>query len=167
MNFVKKYKILLLIVVIILVGAGYWYSYLFVSVEFKNINEWIDEKPRSQGELLHYFDKLEEAYKNDDIGGKTPEETLALFIQALKENDLDKASTYFVVDYRTEALRSLENSRKNNVLPEIIADIEDGGTLSINEYTGARFITTTDGSPGFIFDFIKNPYTEVWKIEEF
>lgn len=173
MNFVRKYKILLLILVIILAGAGYWYSYLFVPVKFKNINEWIDEKPRSQRELLHYFDKLEEAYKNDDIGGTTPEETLALWVDAVKADDLEKASTYFLVENRTTALEGMGISKKNNVLPDIIEDIENGGIWHVNEYTGARFETSTlaevkkSGYPGFEFTLTKNPYTGVWKIEEF
>ncbi|MBU3896150.1 hypothetical protein KKG36_02465, partial [Patescibacteria group bacterium] len=41
---------------------------------------------------------LVEAFKNDYFGGKTAEETYNLFMQALKEEDVDLAVKYFVHD---------------------------------------------------------------------
>src|SRR3989338_11270523 len=40
---------------------------------------------------------LEEPYKNDTYGGKTPEETWAMFIDALKKGDIDLAIKYYAV----------------------------------------------------------------------
>lgn len=173
MNFVKKHWILLSIVVLLLVGAGYRYSYLILPVEFKDYGDWLEEKPRSLGEIKRYSDALVEAYEQDDIGGKTPEETLQLWVEAVKADDLEKASLYFLVDYRKEALEGMKISKKNNVLPEIVEDIENGGKFSIS-VTGNRasFDTATqkekiNGNLGFDFRFVKNPHTSVWKIEEF
>ena len=40
--------------------------------------------------------KLKKLYENDHYGGKTPEETLALFVEALKKKDYKLAAKYYV-----------------------------------------------------------------------
>ncbi len=177
MEFIRKVfalswwkKSLIFIIVVSLSVVGYHYSYLLVPVsqiEFKETSEWLNEKPRSQAEVERYFTALEEAYRKDDIGGETPQETLALWVEAVKEGNLEKASTYFLVEYRSGALERMEESKKNSVLPDIIADIEDGGTWKESENLGASFESTIDGTPGYYFEFTKNPYTGVWKLDEF
>lgn len=37
-------------------------------------------------------------FKNDTYGGKTPEETYNLFVDALKKQDVDLAVKYFILD---------------------------------------------------------------------
>ena len=56
---------------------------------------------------LQDMKELEAQYENDTYGGKTPEETLALFIDALKKGDIDLASKYFVIDEREKAKADL------------------------------------------------------------
>ena len=81
----NKIKILLFILVVVIGGIGYYYSYLFIPItEYKDIDKWMAEKPRSKGEFLNYVAKLKEVAKADDIGGKTPQETLALWVKAVK-----------------------------------------------------------------------------------
>src|SRR3989344_2754602 len=41
--------------------------------------------------------KMQAPYKNDKYGGKTPEETFDLFLDALRREDVDLASRYFVI----------------------------------------------------------------------
>lgn len=172
MKLLNKKNILIALLVVIILGVGYQYSYLVVPVEFKDYGDWIEEKPRSAGEIQRYNDALVEAYENDFFGGETPEETLGLWVEAVKEDDLEKASLYFLVDARREALESMKISRENKVLPDVIEDIENGGKWYENEYTGARFDTaseeeTREGYIGFELEFIKNPYTNIWKLEKF
>jgi len=52
----------------------------------------------------------EKKYEEDTYGGKTPEETLALFIAALKKGDTDLAAKYFVVDKQEEWREKLEKA---------------------------------------------------------
>lgn len=63
------------------------------------------------------FEKIKEdrekAIANDNYGGKTPQETLDLFITALEKGDYELASKYFVVERQEEW--------KNNI-QEIIGD---------------------------------------------
>lgn len=54
-------------------------------------------------------------YKEDFTGGNTPEETLDLFIAALKKGDMDLASRYFVVEEQENWRRDLNKSKKANI----------------------------------------------------
>src|SRR3989344_4310089 len=49
--------------------------------------------------------ELERLYAEDTYGGQTPEETLQLFIDALKAGDIDLASKYFVIESREAVKR--------------------------------------------------------------
>ena len=84
-SFSRKVKILLSLLVLIVGFTGYYYSYLFIPItEYKDVDEWMAERPRSKGEYINYITELEKAAKADDIGGKTPQETLALWVEAVK-----------------------------------------------------------------------------------
>ncbi len=67
--------------------------------------------------------KLEAAAKADTYGGSTPEETLALFIDALKKGDIDLASKYFVVDEQENGkkeLVALSGTQVQNIINDIL-----------------------------------------------
>ena len=57
---------------------------------------------------MRYYKDLERQYAEDTYGGSTPEETLQLFIDALKAGDIDLASKYFVVEKQKEQREFLE-----------------------------------------------------------
>jgi len=60
----------------------------------------------------------EELYKlqlADTIGGKTPQETLALYIDAVERGDYELASKYFVLEKREEELKSFEGAPEVNI----------------------------------------------------
>ncbi len=69
-------------------------------------------------------DKFQEAlrrpYKEDTYGGKTPEETWAMFLEALKKGDVELASKYFVVEKQGERGQDLQLAKNKNRLEEII-----------------------------------------------
>src|SRR3989344_2028803 len=44
------------------------------------------------------YEALKKLYEEDTYGGKTPEETLALFIDALKKGNTDLAAKYVVME---------------------------------------------------------------------
>jgi len=175
MKFLHKKNVLIALLVVIVLGVGYRYSYLFIPItEYKNVDEWMAERPRSKGEYINYITELEKAARADDIGGQTPQETLALWVEAVKADNLEKASTYFVITEGKNAFEIMKESKRNNVFPEVIIDIENGGSWSISEYTGARFETHTleerikrDGNRGYVFEFTQNKENGVWKIDEF
>ena len=115
---------------------------------------------------IKYWEKLNEAYKKDEYGGATPEETLNLFIEALKAGDLELASKYFVVEKQPFILESFENST-NDYIASLISDLErvgDAIKLSDNKY---RFRTyDLSGMAEFSFDLVYNTHTNKWKMYE-
>src|SRR3989338_2957114 len=65
---------------------------------------------------LRYYADLEKQYAEDTYGGKTPEETLQLFIDALKAGDIDLASKYFVVEKQGEWLDNIKKVQEKDNL---------------------------------------------------
>ena len=61
----------------------------------------------SQQDVLDYFEQYKQAQNKDIYGGKTPEETLSLFVDALKKGDVKLASKYFVLDKQKEMEKEL------------------------------------------------------------
>ncbi len=53
-------------------------------------------------------EEMIQKYNADTYGGKTPEETLALFISALKKGDTTLASKYFILDEQAKWKKNLE-----------------------------------------------------------
>ncbi len=112
---------------------------------------------------------LEKLYADDEMGGKTPEETLALFLEAVKKEDFDLASQY--------AIYGMRDSIKSNLLK-----IKNGGNISllIKDLNHTEKIMTPEFGPDSLDFVIKEndikKYTVlsmgknkngIWKINEF
>lgn len=121
-------------------------------------------KYRSQYQALQNYNALVEKMKNDTYGGATPEETLDLFVAALREGDVEKASLYFALDENgsREKWLKLLNDNKNNFAN--LAEIFEAAYKDNSSYAGQIWFKTfdKDGSPKLI-DLIYNG--KVWKIE--
>lgn len=88
--------LVVLIVLIVLALTSYWAWEKFTTGQSgleREIGGWTNYRKATSA-----LDKLERALKNDTYGGKTPEETLRLFIDALKKGDLELASKYFALE---------------------------------------------------------------------
>ncbi|MDP3991334.1 MAG: hypothetical protein Q8P66_00240, partial [Candidatus Colwellbacteria bacterium] len=79
--------------IILLVIAGYWLWNNRLSPEAKESREMQANYDRA----IAHQQQFEEAMKNDTYGGKTPEETLQLFIDALRKDDIELAYKYFIL----------------------------------------------------------------------
>lgn len=77
-------------------------------------------------EYVEQEKKLIQQMKDDPYGGETPEETLRLFIDALKKGDTDLASKYFVVGEREKWRRELIDIKERNVLKFMVEDLLSG-----------------------------------------
>ncbi len=144
------------------------------------------------------LDKLQEEYinkqKQDIYGGKTPEETIDMLIEALKQNNPDLASRYYVLRNQQKAKKEFEDElNKNgnlNASAEYFKEVKEKGEkvchdLDNMEIAGCNFeyiyIREKDeyayfeqldqelffpkGSKGRkIIDLRPNPYTNTWKI---
>lgn len=51
----------------------------------------------------------------DTYGGKTPQETLRMYIEAVEKGDYELASKYFVLENKEKELESLKNASKENI----------------------------------------------------
>lgn len=113
-----------------------------------------------------------EAMTADTYGGKTPQETLDLFVAALKKEDVDLASKYFLLDevlsknYGIERLNDIKN---RGLLFKMIADIEQRARPDLKNIIGEddyKFVLYSDnGKVGARINMQFNKYSGVWKIE--
>jgi hypothetical protein len=97
------FVIIILISVVLYLTAGY----------FQN---------RPTPEMRKYLNSLEELAereKEDTYGGDTPEETLRMFIDALKKEDIELAAKYFVVSEQEKKLREFRAGNSSGGLSEL------------------------------------------------
>ncbi len=94
----------------------------------------------------------------DTIGGKTPQETLEMFISAVEKGDYELASKYFVIERQEAELKSLQISKKENIdnVMGMLRQASKGAFLDENRF----FIDEP-----IAVDFIKYPAGN-WKIEK-
>lgn len=127
--------VLILLGVLALYAPGYWQKY--------QVDKAIAE--------------LERPYREDVYGGKTPEETFDMFLDALKKGDIDLASKYFTVRKQSEYKEKFEKMRGDGILDEQIQEWERAKkewTKVVDEYnnwkTHATVRYTTIVERGFV-----------------
>jgi hypothetical protein len=108
-----------------------------------------------------------EAQKNDTYGGKTPEETLDLYIAALKAGDIELASKYYEVSVENNNLQNFELTTLKRVLEEGKKDVVIKEAENIR-YLGKKTIFE-NGNVSFVYKFITKEeirFTEIMSGEE-
>ena len=97
----------------------------------------------------------------DTYGGKTPQETLQMYIDAVEKGDYELASKYFILEKREKELNSLKNSLQ--------ADIENSIILLkqslINEGSYSEDKRGYVIEKPLLVDFLQYP-NDIWKIIE-
>lgn len=122
--------------------------------------------------------ELEQALKNDTVGGKTPEETIQLFLAALRAGDTNLAAQYFAIDTnersvyyltRQQWIDALNYKQQQGEIAPIITFLENA---KYNEQASSQILKTTVfttfNSKGLVDHGIElqlNKYSNVWKIE--
>lgn len=164
----KKSTVILSAVFLLLVGGIYfWQSWL--SPEAWN-------KLKYDLFMKYYVGPYEKAMREDVYGGKTPEETLQMFIEALKKNDVELASKYFALetneksqDYLTRRKweEGLKNMKEKNGLDEMIIKIQNTTSTGYTwDKKGMSYESLgEDGLIDVLIEFGLNEYSGVWKIE--
>jgi tRNA U34 2-thiouridine synthase MnmA/TrmU len=130
----SKIAIILAVVVGFWIGGGigvglYLDNYRLYLLRDKN-SAWV-------GVYADILEKQMEAEKNDFIGGDTPEETVDLFVEALKKEDYELAVKYFAVEEQEKWTENFATPNKKN-LEEWIAEIES------NEKTWHKEVQSED-----------------------
>lgn len=100
---------------IIIAGFGVGAIFAIDYVRYRTSDEY---------RALKEIEKLKKEYAEDPYGGDTPEETLRLFIDALKKGDIDLATRYFVIDKQDEWKEDLAKIKDKGLLDEMVRDLE-------------------------------------------
>ena len=141
---------------------------------------------RSNWEAKRLQAQWEKPYREDKYGGKTPDETYDLFIDALKKGDVELASKYFVLEKQNNWLETLQEYEKEGILLSFAEELENTKKIwekseksdeETTSFTYRVFIekgstATIDGQkvevpPGdYINETVFSKYPSgVWKIE--
>jgi len=167
----KKFIIpLIIIFVLVIIFIVSWVTFL---------------SPEKQSQLQYeLYKQFENAYygalRNDTYGGQTPEETLQMFISALKQGDLDLAAKYFYLntnekseDYLTgsPARQGLQRLQDEGRIPEVIELLEKAepakDQVSKIEDHWDYYYEVLDENGKVIerIEFLYNEYSGVWKLD--
>lgn len=131
----------------ILFAVEYW--------QYKNSPEY---------QVTQNLKELEKQYAEDPYGGDTPEETLRLFIDALKLGDTELAAKYFVLDKQQEWREDLAKIKEKNLLDEMVKDL--GKThLKIDNDTAFFTLLNEDGFESQLV-MHKSSSSKKWKLTE-
>ena len=73
----------------------------------------------------------------DTYGGKTPQETLQMYIEAVQKGDYELASKYFILDYQNRWFTSLQEIQKANKIEFYLAPLKEA-LNSQGEYSASQ-----------------------------
>jgi len=164
----NRWKFSIALVAIILVvffGLEIWSSY------FSQAGRQSRELQANYQKYLNVQNKYESAMKADTYGGKTPEETLGMFIDALKKGDVELASKYFALREDGSGNREILDELKNKTDEEkakIVVILQNAREYPSDVTNKGDFKFVSKDVGGAIIAYIDmgyNSYSQVWKIE--
>lgn len=156
---------------VLLVAWGSWFAYrLYDDWQFRaqtGGNSYAEAQAFLLAQKAEQL-ALEARYAADFDGGKTPEETWSLFVDALKRGDTDQAAKYYIVEKQSEEKKSWAVAKELGNIEIFLQDFKliEGGTMYPNGNRFEYYTGDIDGGPGFVYMLVKNPITNVWKIED-
>lgn len=137
-------------VVLFLVGYGY-----------QKYSDWEFDR-----ETERLKQELERPYLEDTYGGKTPKETLEMFIAAVEKEDFDLASKYFVLSKQEEWRDKLIKGKENNNIEWFLDYLK---RMEENEYLNPDVFQmkakNNEGIYTIFMTFTRYP-KGIWKIQE-
>lgn len=159
-NKIKLLLVFLVLVIIFLVAVG------LIGANREQIEGYFEDRraERIYNEMLAEKTALEEKKRNDFAGGRTPEETIEIYLDALRKGDIDRARSYYDVEFQSEVLKDTEQ------LQTVIANVE----LMLNKGTKKCFVGLRKEdvcswsiirSDGLVMDIgLSKNINEFWKI---
>ncbi|MBI2451439.1 MAG: hypothetical protein HYV52_03910 [Parcubacteria group bacterium] len=111
-------------------------------------------------------EEMNRPYLEDTYGGKTPEETFAMFLDALKKGDIELASKYFDIKKQGEWKNILQKVKDDNELSILIDELSQGLEYKGSLYKGNKQYQIKDKNGKIIYsliDFSQYP-SGIWKI---
>jgi hypothetical protein len=163
-----KFTIIFILIILIVVSFGWGYKKYI-----NNKKEKLDQE--NYQKYLNFEKTYEEAMKADTYGGKTPEETLQMFIDALKKEDIELASKYFALNTnekseyyltRKEWEEALRKKKEQGEIKKII-EILSLAKLTFKDNDGAVFkvYNKNNNEVEALIEIKLNKFSGVWKIE--
>lgn len=143
--------------VFVLVNGGFWL--------WQKYRYWQDEKTVQKAEegIRKWQRENYEHAMADTYGGKTPQETLQMYINAVEKGDYELASKYFIGDYQEEwknNLIEIDKAKKINIFLNPLKEI----IKNFNGYFSSDKKIYTIEKPIFVeFKIYPNG---IWKIIE-
>lgn len=164
-RFIKFTSTFVLIVLLALSFILLYENYLSPEAKFQK------QQKENYKKFQDWQAKYEKAMREDTYGGKTPEETLQLFIDALKKEDIDLAAKYFVLNtngeqdpkWKEALLKAKESGKLNEIINLLSKSKPDlGAKISDNDYI---FSTRNDRGEVLLDMGLEfNKHSGVWKI---
>ncbi len=110
------------------------------------------------------------AMAKDMMGGTTPQETLDMFVAALRTGDVEKAAGYFMFDdnlSRAKWVTGLAGLKEKGLLGKMADDIEQNARPGTPAYEGdyGFVLYNKDGGIGAEIDMEFNAQSGVWKLQ--
>jgi len=130
-----------------------WYK-LTQYINTKKVQQLAEELQKQQEEQ---YQKV----MSDTYGGKTPQETLKMYIDAVEKGDYELASKYFIESKQEKEKQSLLNSKREdieNILNLLKQSLKSDGSFSADKN---GFIIRKP----ILVDFVRYP-NGIWKIIE-
>lgn len=159
-------RVLKKILIIVSIPLGIFLVWWIIEVGY---SVWGNYKSQKQTETFQ--NKLEQPYKEDTYGGKTPEETWGMFLDALKKGDIELASKYYDVGHQEKAKETILKIKNDGGIVVWIKELETLEKDSKPSDTNDRaYYSYKYFDPEFKKDlwsttvFYLNPYTKIWKI---
>lgn len=170
-NHHRKWKFFLAALgIIMLAELGYlaWNNYLSEDAKSNRAAK------ENYDAYIKFTNQYETAMKNDTYGGKTPQETLDMFIDALKKGDVELASKYFILQEDgsrdPDILNMLQKNKDNESLQNFLIIVQKLVPSSVD--TGSEdsyvfFVPDSQGMADYSMFLRRNKYSQTWKIESF
>jgi hypothetical protein len=103
-GFAVRFLVIIFIAFLLIWGFDEYRKY----EDRKKLDRFVEETKRLQKEE---YDRA----MADTYGGKTPQETLRMYIEAVERGDYELASRYFVLGKREDELKSFRNVSEDNL----------------------------------------------------
>jgi hypothetical protein len=157
-------------ILVALIGAWFiWNNYLSPAAQRRL------ELERNYEKATSAMKTFEDAMRADTYGGKTPEETLSMLIDALKKGDIKLAAKYFTLDTkinnpdyltRNKWEKGLEEKNSTGEIENLIGLLEKAQPAgsSMVGYFGFEIRESTGELMGDV-GMQLNRYSNTWKIE--
>jgi hypothetical protein len=168
-KFSSRRRVVALALLLLLSVVGYL-TYVRYHFYYRAVDR-VSQDMSSYLEWKWYAEGMRASYQSDTVGGDTPEETLRMFVDALKANNIELASMYYIPEIQSQKYQKLSLSKINGNLEKYISHIEQAmlGQAKFSTTTGVYFISYNDAlnpefSDSYEMTFYQNSSSNLWKI---